>query len=86
MKSKIIQSFPKLGGTEFQLMKASGGGPGKQLFTVFGNDMVPSARALTASSIGIIYIRPLSNIINQDDNDSIEDSDSVSGNVFISLR
>jgi hypothetical protein len=59
----------------FQLLKSTVGGPGEPLITVFGDEMVPNAKLLTMACSGVISMRPINSVI--DDNDSSDNSSEV---------
>lgn len=80
LRNVIVSNFPIFLGKEFQLLKSTVGGPGKPLIAVFGSELVPDAKLLAAACSGVVYIRPLNPVINEnelsDDDDLPQDMDT----------
>jgi hypothetical protein len=75
LRNVIVANYPAYLGREFQLLKSTVGGPGKPLIAVFGDELVPDAKLLTRACSGVIYIRPLNPIL--DDDTSSEEDQNV---------
>jgi len=63
LRSDIIAAFPKLQNTDFELLKANGGGSGRTLVRILEAAKIPDLVHINSLRVGLIYIRPFSNIV-----------------------
>jgi len=62
----IVETFPKLQNIEFELLKANSSG--QKLVRILQNYKIPDLVHINSLRIGIIYIRPMSNLVSKTQN------------------
>jgi hypothetical protein len=72
LKDHLKTIFPKLRDVSFEYLRAQGGGPGKSMFRITDDQPTPSISRIAASRAGIVYVRPLSAILDGNNDNSLK--------------